>query len=123
MCWKGTLRPGEIATIWRGGCIIRARFLNRIKEAFDEDPGLENLLLAPYFTRAIEQAQSSWREVVSNAVRLGIPIPAFSSALAYYDGYRREQLPANLIQAQRDLFGAHTYERVDRPGSFHSDWG
>jgi 6-phosphogluconate dehydrogenase len=119
--WK--LHPGEIATIWRGGCIIRARFLNRIKEAYDAQPDLANLLLAPYFTGAVTKAQAGWRRVVTEAVRLGIPIPAFASSLAYYDGYRRERLPANLIQAQRDLFGAHTYERVDRPGSFHSPWG
>jgi len=118
-----SLRPGEIATIWRGGCIIRARFLNRIKEAYDAQPDLPNLLLAPYFTEAIKKAQAGWRRVVSEAARLGIPTPAFSSALAYYDGYRRERLPANLIQAQRDLFGAHTYERTDRPGVFHSSWG
>jgi 6-phosphogluconate dehydrogenase len=119
--WK--LRPGEIATIWRGGCIIRARFLNRIKEAYDENPELPNLLLAPYFTEAVRKAQDNWRRVIAEAVRLGVPIPAFASALAYYDGYRRERLPANLIQAQRDLFGAHTYERVDREGVFHSHWG
>ena len=117
------LHPGEIATIWRGGCIIRARFLNRIKEACDAQPDLANLLLAPYFTDAVAKAQPGWRRVVTEAVRLGIPIPAFASSLAYYDGYRRERLPANLIQAQRDLFGAHTYERVDKPGSFHSQWG
>jgi 6-phosphogluconate dehydrogenase len=117
------LRPGEIATIWRGGCIIRARFLNRIKEAYSAQPDLPNLLLAPYFTEAVTKAQAGWRRVVTESVRLGIPIPAFASSLAYYDGYRRERLPANLIQAQRDLFGAHTYERVDKPGSFHSQWG
>lgn len=116
------LHPDEIATIWRGGCIIRARFLNRIREAYQENPNLPNLLLAPYFTEAVRSAQESWRQVVAEAVHLGIPVPAFSSALAYYDGYRRERLPANLIQAQRDLFGAHTYERVDKPGSFHSQW-
>ena len=117
-----TLHPGEIATIWRGGCIIRARFLDRIKDAYDSQPDLANLLLAPYFTDAIKNAQDGWRRTVGEAARLGIPIPAFSSALAYYDGYRRERLPANLIQAQRDLFGAHTYERIDRPGAFHSQW-
>jgi 6-phosphogluconate dehydrogenase len=119
--WK--LHPGEIATIWRGGCIIRARFLNRIREAYDQKPDLQNLLLAPYFTEAVASGQGGWRRVVSEAARLGIPVPAFSSSLSYYDGYRRERLPANLIQAQRDLFGAHTYERVDRPGTFHSRWG
>ncbi len=117
-----TLHPGEIATIWRGGCIIRARFLDRIKDAFDQQPDLANLMLAPYFTDAIKTGQDGWRRVVGEAAKLGIPIPAFSSALAYYDGYRRERLPANLIQAQRDLFGAHTYERIDKPGAFHSQW-
>ena len=117
-----TLHPGEIATIWRGGCIIRARFLDRIKDAYDQTPALANLLLAPYFTDAVKNGQDGWRRVVGEAARLGIPIPAFSSALAYYDGYRRERLPANLIQAQRDLFGAHTYERTDKPGAFHSQW-
>ncbi len=118
-----TLHPGEIATIWRGGCIIRARFLNRIQEAYTSNPSLQNLLLAPYFTEAVRKGQEGWRKVVSEAAYLGIPVPAFSSSLAYYDGYRRERLPANLIQAQRDLFGAHTYERVDKPGVFHSTWG
>ena len=117
-----SLHPGEIATIWRGGCIIRARFLDRIKDAYDQQPGLANLLLAPYFTEAVKNGQDGWRRVVSEAARLGIPIPAFSSCLAYYDGYRRATLPANLIQAQRDLFGAHTYERTDKPGAFHSQW-
>ena len=117
-----SLDPGKIATIWRGGCIIRARFLDRIKDAYDQNADLPNLLLAPYFTDAIRNSQDGWRRVVAKAAELGIPVPAFSSALAYYDGYRRERLPANLIQAQRDLFGAHTYERTDRPGSFHSDW-
>jgi 6-phosphogluconate dehydrogenase len=117
------LHYGELATIWRGGCIIRARFLDRIKEAYAAEPDLANLMLAPYFNDALKAAQDSWRLVISEAVRLGVPVPAFSSALAYYDGYRRERVPANLIQAQRDLFGAHTYERVDKPGSFHSQWG
>ncbi len=117
-----TLHPGEIATIWRGGCIIRARFLDRIKDAYDQNPDLANLMLAPYFTDAIKTSQDGWRRVVGTAASLGIPIPAFSSALAYYDGYRRERLPANLIQAQRDLFGAHTYERTDKEGAFHSQW-
>ena len=118
-----TLDFGAIATIWRGGCIIRARFLDRIKEAYDADPKLPNLMLAPYFTDGLTKAQDSWRRVISEAVRLGIPVPAFSSSLAYYDGYRSARVPANLIQAQRDLFGAHTYERTDKPGSFHSAWG
>jgi len=121
--YKWGLKPGEIAMIWRGGCIIRARFLNRIKEAYDAQPNLPNLLLAPYFREIIERTQGDWRRVVAAAVQCGVPVPAFSAALAYYDGYRRERLPANLIQAQRDLFGAHTYERVDREGVFHSHWG
>ena len=118
-----TLDLGAIATIWRGGCIIRARFLDRVREAYADSPDLGNLLLAPYFRDAVARAQDGWRRAVGEAVRAGIPVPAFSSTLAYYDGYRRERLPANLIQAQRDLFGAHTYERVDREGSFHSGWG
>jgi len=113
---------GSIALLWRGGCIIRARFLEYIKEAFDKDKNLENLLLAPYFQAAIEKAQPAWRHVVGTAVELGIPIPAFMNALAYYDGYRSERLPANLLQAQRDYFGAHTYERLDKPGTFHTEW-
>jgi 6-phosphogluconate dehydrogenase len=116
------LNFGDCAMLWRGGCIIRAQFLDRIKEAFDADPNLENLLLAPYFTEAVQIAQDSWRHVVTTAIGLGIPAPAFTAALAYYDGYRRERLPANLLQAQRDYFGAHTYQRVDREGSFHTDW-
>ena len=117
------LHYGELATIWRGGCIIRARFLDRIKDAYAENPDLPNLMVASYFTEALTKAQDGWRQVIIEAVKLGIPVPAFSSSLAYYDGYRRETLPANLIQAQRDLFGAHTYERNDRPGTFHSAWG
>lgn len=113
---------GNCALLWRGGCIIRAVFLDRIKEAYDADPGLENLLLAPYFTEAVDKAQAAWRHVVATAAQLGLPTPAFSTALAYYDGYRRERLPANLLQAQRDYFGAHTYARIDKPGVFHSDW-
>ena len=116
------LNYGNIALLWRGGCIIRARFLERIKEAFDSEPDLENLLLAPYFRAAIDSAQPAWRHVVATAVELGIPAPAFSAALAYYDGYRRARLPANLLQAQRDYFGAHTYQRTDREGVFHTDW-
>jgi 6-phosphogluconate dehydrogenase len=116
------LNFGDCAMLWRGGCIIRAVFLDSIKEAFDADPKLENLLLAPYFTKAVDDAQDAWRHVVSTAALLGIPTPAFSAALAYYDGYRRERLPANLLQAQRDYFGAHTFERVDKPGSFHAEW-
>ncbi len=113
---------GQIALLWRGGCIIRARFLERIKEAFDANHNLENLLLAPYFTAAIQAAQESWRHVVVTAVKAGIPIPAFTTALSYYDGIRCERLPANLLQAQRDYFGSHNYERIDKPGSHHSDW-
>lgn len=118
------LNFGSIAMLWRGGCIIRAVFLERIKEAFDENPNLENLLLAPYFRQAVEKAQAAWRHVVCVATELGLPIPAFSAGLAYYDGYRSATLPANLLQAQRDYFGAHTYERVDKPGQgpFHTDW-
>jgi len=113
---------GACALLWRGGCIIRAVFLQHIKDAFDADPKLENLLLAPYFKDAVEKAQPAWRNVVKTAIDLGIPVPAFTAALAYYDGYRSERLPANLLQAQRDYFGAHTYHRVDRDGVFHSDW-
>ncbi len=116
------LNYGDCALLWRGGCIIRAVFLDRIKEAFDANPKLENLLLAPYFSQAVQEVQDSWRNVVATAARLGIPVPAFSAALSYYDGYRRERLPANLLQAQRDYFGAHTYERLDKAGSFHTDW-
>jgi len=120
--YNWNLKYGEIAMIWRGGCIIRAHFLNRIKEAFDRNPDLPNLLLDPYFRDIIHRTQANWRRVVSTAADRGIPTPAFSSALAYFDSYRRARLPANLIQAQRDYFGAHTYERVDKPGVFHSDW-
>ena len=110
--------------MWRGGCIIRSVFLGRIKEAFDKDPGLVNLLLDPFFKDAVEKAQASWRRVVAEAVRMGVPMPAMSAALAYYDGYRSGRLPANLLQAQRDYFGAHTYERIDKPRGefFHTDW-
>ena len=120
--WR--LDSGAIALMWRGGCIIRAAFLDRIKAAWDETPDLANLLLAPYFRDAIAESQSAWRRVVATAVMRGIPVPAFSSALAWYDGYRSERLPANLLQAQRDYFGAHTYERIDRPRGafFHTDW-
>jgi len=119
---KWPLRFGPIALLWRGGCIIRAVFLERIKEAFDAEPRLENLLLAPYFSGVVEKAQPAWRNVVKTAVDLGIPVPALAAALAYYDGYRSARLPANLLQAQRDYFGAHTYNRIDREGVFHSDW-
>ncbi len=115
---------GSIALMWRGGCIIRARFLERIRDAFANAPDLNNLLLDPFFLKAIDENQAAWRRVVSEAVKLGIPTPAFSSALAYYDSYRRGSLPANLLQAQRDYFGAHTYRRVDRPDAdpVHTDW-
>ena len=118
------LNYGGIALMWRGGCIIRSQFLGKIKEAFDKKPDLVNLLLVPYFRSAARKAQGAWRRTVIKAVKLGIPVPAFSSALAYYDGYRSERLPANLLQAQRDYFGAHTYERVDRPRGefFHTNW-
>jgi len=114
---------GAVAMIWRGGCIIRAKFLGRIKEAFERNPNLANLLLDPYFRSIVEESQGRWRTVVATAAENGIPIPAFSSALSYFDSYRTDRLPANLIQAQRDYFGAHTYERVDRPGFHHSEWG
>jgi 6-phosphogluconate dehydrogenase len=119
-----TLNNGGIALMWRGGCIIRSAFLGKIKEAFDSDPELTNLLLDPYFKEAVENAQAAWRRVISSAVQMGIPVPAMSSGLAFFDGYRRGRLPANLLQAQRDYFGAHTYERVDRPRGefFHTDW-
>jgi 6-phosphogluconate dehydrogenase len=113
---------GGLATIWRGGCIIRARFLDRIREAYAADPGLRNLLFAEYFRDAVGEAQDAWRRVVATAVTLGVPTPAFASSLAYYDGFRRERGPANLLQAQRDFFGAHTYRRTDRPGTFHTLW-
>jgi 6-phosphogluconate dehydrogenase len=113
---------GTIATIWRGGCIIRARFLNRIKQAYDRDRALKNLLLDPWFADLIGRAQIGLRSVVALAARHGVAAPALASALAYFDGYRSARLPASLIQAQRDYFGAHTYERVDRRGSVHSDW-
>ena len=118
------LNYGDIALMWRGGCIIRAQFLGKIKEAFDNNPALQNLLLDDYFKQVIETNQSAWREVVAVAITNGLPVPAFSSALAYYDGYRSEVLPANLLQAQRDYFGAHTYERVDKPRGefFHTNW-
>ncbi len=122
--YNWNLNNGGIALMWRGGCIIRSVFLGRIKEAFDKNPGLVNLLLDPFFKDAVEKAQASWRRVVTEAVRMGVPIPAMSAALAYYDGYRSGRLPANLLQAQRDYFGAHTYERIDKPRGefFHTNW-
>jgi 6-phosphogluconate dehydrogenase len=115
---------GGIASIWRGGCIIRARFLNHITEAYRSDPALVNLMLAPFFKDLLNSTQQNWREVVALAVSNGIPVPAFSASLAYFDSYRSERLPANLLQAQRDYFGAHTYERTDQPKGkfFHYDW-
>ncbi len=115
---------GEIARIWRGGCIIRAVFLNDITAAFKEQPDLPNLLLAPFFRDAVVNRQENWRNVLKNAITLGIPTPAMSASLAYFDGYRSERLPANLIQALRDYFGAHTYERIDKPRGqfFHTEW-
>jgi 6-phosphogluconate dehydrogenase len=120
--YKWNLNLSDIATIWRGGCIIRAKFLNRIVEAYRRDAALHNLLLDRYFTRAIKKAQPKWRLVLATAIKHGVATPAFSASLAYFDSYRSARLPANLLQAQRDFFGAHTYERIDKPGVFHSDW-
>ncbi|TDL55743.1 NADP-dependent phosphogluconate dehydrogenase [Paenibacillus dendritiformis] len=116
------LRYGDIAMIFRGGCIIRSRFLHNIKEAYDRDPELKNLLLDPYFINIVESYQDAWRQVVAAAVAYGVPVPGFASALAYFDSYRTERLPANLLQAQRDYFGAHTFKRVDKEGTFHYNW-
>ncbi|MEY4720213.1 MAG: hypothetical protein RL563_2831, partial [Pseudomonadota bacterium] len=118
------LNYGDIALMWRGGCIIRSQFLNDIKQAYTDNPELENLLLADYFVHAMQQAEAGWRQAVILGIQLGVPTPAFSSALAYFDGYRTERLPANLLQAQRDYFGAHSYERTDKPRGefFHTDW-
>jgi 6-phosphogluconate dehydrogenase len=122
--YNWNLNYGGIALMWRGGCIIRSRFLGKIKEAFDTNPKLTNLLLDKFFRAAIKECQRSWRNVVAVAARKGIPTPAFSTALNFYDAYRSERLPANLLQAQRDYFGAHTYERVDQPRGqfFHTNW-
>ncbi|WPF67153.1 MULTISPECIES: NADP-dependent phosphogluconate dehydrogenase [unclassified Corynebacterium] len=114
--------PRDLATIWRGGCIIRAKFLNRIVDAYNDNPQVESLLLAPYFTEEVSHSLDSWRRVVVTATQLGLPIPVFASSLSYYDSLRAERLPAALIQGQRDFFGAHTYERTDRPGHFHTLW-
>ncbi|MDL9946814.1 NADP-dependent phosphogluconate dehydrogenase [Gordonia sp. ABSL11-1] len=116
------VKPGDLATIWRGGCIIRAKFLNRIRDAYAENPDLPSLLLAPYFRSAVEDAVDSWRRVVSTATLMGIPVPAFASSLSYYDALRSERLPAALTQGLRDFFGAHTYQRIDKPGTFHTLW-
>jgi 6-phosphogluconate dehydrogenase len=117
------INPGAMATIWRGGCIIRATFLDRIREAYEKESGLPSLLVADTFEHALADAQTAWRRVITTAIDLGIPVPGFSSALAYYDALRRDRLPAALIQGLRDFFGAHTYQRVDKPGSFHTLWG
>lgn len=116
------LKYGDLARIWRGGCIIRSRFLQNITDAYEKDPGLKNLLLDPFFKDIIENYQDAWRQTVSAAVSRGIPVPGFASALAYFDSYRTERLPANLLQAQRDYFGAHTFKRVDKEGVFHHNW-
>lgn len=120
--YKWQLDLGKISMLWRGGCIIRAKFLKKINEAFKRNPDLPNLLLDPYFREVVEEAQDKWRKVVIAATDFGIPVPGFSSALIYFDSYRSSRLPANLIQAQRDYFGAHTYKRIDRKGIFHTEW-
>ena len=112
----------EVARIWKAGCIIRAVFLDEIKKAFKADPTMVNLLLNDRFRDSIARGQATWRRVAATAINTGIATPAFGASLAYYDSYRRERLPANLIQAQRDFFGAHTYERIDKPGTFHTEW-
>jgi 6-phosphogluconate dehydrogenase len=121
---KWNLNFGGIALMWRGGCIIRSRFLGKIKEAYDKDSQLSNLLLNKFFTKALTSYQAAWRRAIAHAVKGGVPTPAFTTALAFYDGYRTGRLPANLLQAQRDFFGAHTYERVDKPRGefFHTNW-
>jgi 6-phosphogluconate dehydrogenase len=120
--WK--LNMGQIALMWSGGCIIRSVFLGDIKKAFEKNPKLENLLMDEFFSRALNEYQASWRQGLIEAIVLGIPTPAFSTALAFFDGYRTQRLPANLLQAQRDFFGAHTYERIDQPRGkfFHTNW-
>ena len=120
--YQWNLNFGDIATIWRGGCIIRAKFLNRIVDAYARDPQLHNLLLDSYFCDIIKDTQHNWRIAVSTAVQHGVAVPAFSASLAYFDSYRSARLPSNLLQAQRDFFGAHTYERVDKAGVFHTEW-
>ncbi len=116
------LNLGEIAKIWRAGCIIRADLLGDIMAAYQRDPNLVNLMLDEYFTQAVETRQADWRLVVQTAIGMGIPVPALSASLSYFDAYRSERLPANLTQAQRDYFGAHTYRRIDREGVFHTKW-
>jgi 6-phosphogluconate dehydrogenase len=120
--WK--LNMGGIALMWRGGCIIRSQFLGKIKVAFDKNPELDNLLLDKFFSGLVNKYQASWRKAIIQAIKIGVPTPAFSTALAFFDGYRTARLPQNLLQAQRDYFGAHTYERVDKPRGefFHTDW-
>jgi 6-phosphogluconate dehydrogenase len=122
--YNWSLNFGDIASIWRAGCIIRAGFLNRITEAYRTEPGLKNLILAPFFRDILVRTQSNWRKAVSAAIENGVAVPAFSAALAYFDSYRQARLPANLLQAQRDFFGAHTYERIDKPVGefFHTEW-
>ena len=122
--YKWDLNYGGIALLWRGGCIIRSTFLGKIKDAYDKNPKLINLLLDPYFKKIMTNCQDSWRKVIATAAQVGIPMPSMSSSLAFYDGYRQKRLPANLLQAQRDYFGAHTYERIDKPRGefFHTNW-
>lgn len=120
--YNWNLKLGELARIWKGGCIIRAGFLNKIKHAYDENASLANLLLAPEFKQTILDRQTAWREVIMSAAQMGIPVPAFSASLDYFDSYRRDRLPQNLTQAQRDYFGAHTYQRIDKAGTFHTEW-
>ena len=122
--YRWPLNFGDIATIWRGGCIIRAQFLNRIKEAYESNPELKNLMLAPFFRDVLARTQANWRTAIATAVERGVAVPASSASLAYFDSYRSERLPANLLQAQRDFFGAHTYQRIDKPAAevFHTEW-
>ena len=122
--YKWNLNFGDIASIWRGGCIIRARFLNRITEAYRKNPALKNLVLDPFFAEVLQRTQANWRKAVITAIEHGIAAPSFTSALSYFDSYRSANLPANLLQAQRDYFGAHTYERLDKPAGevFHTEW-
>ena len=122
--YKWNLNFGDIALLWRGGCIIRSVFLEQIKDAYDKDKNLSNLLMDPFFNEIINKSQKGWRFIIKEAVSYGIPTPAMSSALAYFDGYKSERLPSNLLQAQRDYFGAHTYERIDKERGvfFHTNW-
>ncbi|GAY73717.1 6-phosphogluconate dehydrogenase, decarboxylating [Lentilactobacillus kosonis] len=120
--YEWNLQLGEMAKIWRAGCIIRARFLQNITDAYDKNPELQNLLLDPYFTEICKKYQESARDVVALSTKAGIPVPSLAAAVSYYDSYRSEVVPANLLQAQRDYFGAHTYERTDREGNFHYPW-